>query len=294
MLTGHCFYAQNASDFQTEYRFKNIIYTLAADSMNGRYAGSVYETMAGQFLETYIMSFIGEGYLLIKDTFTYSCRNNSNVTAHNLWVWPEEQSGNVILLMAHYEHLPPGSLHSKEIRNKNQIHPGADDNASGTAMAVELFRYFQSSDLPENYQYALLLVSGHEDGLFGSEDWVLKHCEKTDSILMCLNFDMVGRLSHETRAVSVKLKDEPAFQKNLQDYALECGIKIIYDTDNFKFTDCIHFSEKNIFSLSFSTGIHNDYHKSTDSPDKINFRGMMNLYGFFISIISNHQTMLMK
>lgn len=189
--------------------------------------------------------------------------------------------------MAHYDHLPPGSQHSKEIRNKNQIHPGADDNASRTALAIELFRYFVLSGNSENYRIALLLVSGHEEGLFGSKYWVSQNQDLAQSVVLCLNFDMIGRLSEETRAVSVKLKDEPAFQKKLQEFALEWGIKIIYDIDNFQHTDCVPFSDKNILSFSFSTGIHNDYHRPTDTPDKINFKGMLNLFDFFVSILNS-------
>jgi hypothetical protein len=287
LLAGHRFYAQNANEFHTENRFRNIVYTLAADSMNGRYAGSQYENMARQFLETYILSFIGEDYILYTDSFNYCCRNDTQVAAHNIWLWPGHESSKVILLMAHYDHLPPCSHHSKEILNKNQIHPGADDNASGTAMALEIFRYMLLSGLPESYHIALLLVSGHEDGLFGSQNWITQHRELSESILICMNFDMIGRLSEETGILSVRLPNKQDINEAMAQIASDHGLKVMYDMERFQQTDTYHFNENNIFSLTFSTGIHTDYHRASDTPDKINFEGMMKLFGFFYDLISH-------
>ena len=87
-------------------------------------------------------NFVDNDYNIKTDTFTYCCRNDSNVTAHNFWVWPKQSSKKIIILAAHYDHLPPNSIYSKEIWHKNEIHPGADDNASGVGMAILLFKYF--------------------------------------------------------------------------------------------------------------------------------------------------------
>jgi len=264
--------------------FQSIIQTLAHDSMGGRYAGSVYEIKTLEFFKQHLSNFVDNDYNIKTDTFTYCCRNDSNVTAHNFWVWPKQSSKKIIILAAHYDHLPPNSIYSKEIWHKNEIHPGADDNASGVGMAISLFKHFYLKK--QDFDVALVLFSGHEEGLHGSKYWLEKHANTSDSIILMLNFDMVGRFSEETHIVSIRTDENNIYKTQLQEAASQSNIKLNINTESFIDTDSFIFFKHNIPSLTVSTGIHNDYHRTSDTPDKINYKGMLTIFNFLMDFIN--------
>jgi len=172
----------------------HIIYTISDDSMGGRAAGSIYEIKSINFLVNEILKFLPNNYEIIIDEFTYTSYDGT-IKAHNISVLPKNNKIPIHILSAHYDHLMPGSYYSREIKNKNQIHPGADDNASGVSLAIELFKILLS-DKSIDTMYpapALILLSGHETGMHGSEEWICKY-KTLYNIDFVLNFDMVGRM----------------------------------------------------------------------------------------------------
>ncbi len=265
--------------------FKYLINTLAHDSMGGRYAGSAYELKAKHFICNYMGSFIKNDYLITTDTFTYCCRDNNSVTAHNITVAPIIKSKKNIILSAHYDHLPPGSKFSKEIWNKNYIHPGADDNASGVALALLLFKNWYVSKDSSDFNIILVLFSGHEEGLFGSKYWADNQLAHYDSIIFMFNFDMVGRMSEETKILSARTNKNMLQDTMLTSLAQNSNIKLFLTTENIENTDSRHFQNKVFPVFSFTTGIHNDYHRISDTPEKINYTGLIKIYKFLSNYI---------
>ncbi|MDD3875655.1 MAG: M28 family peptidase [Bacteroidales bacterium] len=274
----HIFSSTSTDSSSNNFHF--IINVLADDSMGGRYAGSIYEQKVEAFLNEYLLTIIHDDYSIGTDTFSYCCRNDSLITAHNLWLWPKEHTKKMILFAAHYDHLPPGSTFSKEIWNKNKIHPGADDNASGVAMAINIFKNVYTRQDSSKYAYALLLFSGHEEGLHGSKSWIEQHFNKSDSIVMMLNFDMVGRLSEETNIISLRMTDNNEYREQLIRASNQAGIRLMFSNEKFEDTDSYIFQQNGISAITVSTGIHNDYHKITDKPEKINYSGMEKIFDF--------------
>lgn len=270
----------------TEKAFRHIIGALAHDSMAGRYAGSAYELKAKQFIGNFIGSFIKNDFLITADTFTYCCRDSDSITAHNIYVIPAEKNKKNIVLAAHYDHLPPGSKFSKEIWSKNSIHPGADDNASGVALALLIFKNWYLHKDSSGFNITLVLFSGHEEGLFGSKYWAETHLNPADSTILMLNFDMVGRLSEETHILSARTNKNNLQDTLLTSLALNSGIKLVLSTENVQNTDSHHFQDRGFPVFSFTTGIHNDYHRTGDTPDKINYAALVRMSTFFSKYLS--------
>lgn len=277
---------EKAESVFTEDSFSHIIGALANDSMGGRYAGSKYELKAKQFIINYLDSFIQNDYTVTSDTFTFCCRDSDSVAAHNIFAHPKVQNKKNIILAAHYDHLPPGSKFSKEIWNKNSIHPGADDNASGVALALILFKNWYLHKDSSDFNIILVLFSGHEEGLFGSKHWAETHLNPADSIILMYNFDMVGRMSDETRILSSRTNKNNLQDTLLTSTALNYGIKLVLSNENAENTDSRHFQDKTFPAFSFTTGIHNDYHRISDTPDKINYAALVKMSIFFSKYLS--------
>ncbi|MEI6578618.1 MAG: M28 family peptidase [Eubacteriales bacterium] len=278
----------NSTDSNNYQSVHFLVNVLADDSMGGRYAGSVYELKTIDFIKKYFQNSVDKNYIFNTDTFTYCCRNDSIVTAHNISIWPKKSTKKIIILAAHYDHLSPGSMYSKEIWDKNKIHPGADDNASGVAMAITLFRYFGKNVDNLNYDFALLLFSGHEEGLQGSKNWIEKNFKPSDNIVLMLNFDMVGRFSDETNLVSVKIDEKNKIIEQLTHSALQSGVKLSFNSNKFIDTDSYIFYKQKILAFTLSTGIHSDYHRISDTPDKINYVGMTKIMEFIKLFLKNY------
>lgn len=257
----------------------HIIYAISNDSMGGRPAGSLYEIKTLNFLINNIITFLPNNYEITIDEFYYYY-NNDLVIAHNISILPKDDSIPIFLLTAHYDHLRQGSFYSREIINKNQIHPGADDNASGVSLAVELFKIlFSNKSIDTLYpKPALVLFSGHEEGMHGSDEWICKY-NKLYDIDFVLNFDMVGRMDDNESILLIRQSTnnempDKLFFKNFTDNAKLRGINIKYTNEGFRQTDSYNFYINKIPSYTMSTGVHPDYHRVSDTPDKINYKSI--------------------
>ena len=264
----------------------HIIYTISDDSMGGRAAGSIYEIKSINFLVNEILKFLPNNYEIIIDEFTYTSYDGT-IKAHNISVLPKNHKIPICILSAHYDHLMPGSYYSREIKNKNQIHPGADDNASGVSLAIELFKILLS-DKSIDTMYpapALILLSGHETGMHGSEEWICKY-KTLYNIDFVLNFDMVGRMDDNELILLIRqaTNDEVLnkyFFENYKNNAKKFNINIKYTDEGFRQTDGYNFYINKIQSCTISTGVHSDYHRASDTPDKIN---IVSMYQIMLSL----------
>jgi Iap family predicted aminopeptidase len=267
-------------------RLKQHVYTLAADSMNGRPAGTVYKAKAGRYLVNEIRKCIPAEYEFHIRDFSFVVDDSTWNTATNICVRPDSISKPLLLVTAHYDHLPQGSPYSKEIINRNKLHPGADDNASGVAMAMEVFRALISDSTYRGPQPVLLLISGHEQGMHGTQTW-LKTSQCTDSTILALNFDMIGRMDDDARILNILIQQNDSSLNHtfscFQHAGQANGIRCLSRHDKFFQTDAGLMYKHNIPSLSFSTGMHNDYHRTTDTPEKINYPKMLKIHHVLIS-----------
>ena len=185
-----------------------------------------------------------------------------------------------IVLGAHMDHLGMGERHSMGgAEARGQVHPGADDNASGTAMIVELARELKKARPKRSI--LILNFAGEEEGLLGSQYWVQHPTHPLESVKFMLNFDMVGRL--DAKAPKLMMGGLGAPKAALEDAQkfVPKGFAVSVDVGaSVGGSDHMSFSQAKIPTFFFFTGIHGEYHRPTDTANLINFSGMAQLASF--------------
>lgn len=203
--------------------------------------------------------------------------------AHNVVGYIDNGAPNTIVIGAHYDHLGYGEDRNSLWTGQPEIHNGADDNASGTAMVVELARILSNSKWKNN-NYLFVCFSGEELGLFGSKYFVDNAPIPLSEINFMINMDMVGRLNETSHGLTVGgYGTSPLWGNILSDKEKNLSIK--FDSSGIGPSDHTSFYLKNIPVLFFFTGSHADYHKPTDDVDKINFVGQLYILKYIENII---------
>lgn len=185
-----------------------------------------------------------------------------------------------IALGAHMDHLGMGERHSMGgAEARGQVHPGADDNASGTAMVVELARELKKARPKRSI--LLLHFAGEEEGLLGSQYWVQHPTQPLETVKFMLNFDMVGRLDLKAPKLMMGGLGAPKAAVEAAQKFVPKGFAVTADVGAaVGGSDHMSFSQAKIPTFFFFTGIHGEYHRPTDTADRINFPGMVKLVAF--------------
>lgn len=195
-----------------------------------------------------------------------------------------EKKHELIVLSAHYDHIG---------YNEDEIFYGANDNASGTAAVMEMARAFQiakeNGDGPKRSVLAILLT-GEERGLLGSAFYVENPVFPLENTIANINIDMLGRVDAKHEELGINKYIYPIgsdrLSTELHDILLEVNEK--YSNIHLDFTyndpadpnryyfrsDHYNFARKGIPAIFFFNGLNEDYHKSTDTPDKIDYESM--------------------
>jgi aminopeptidase YwaD len=180
----------------------------------------------------------------------------------------------VIVLGAHYDHLGFGGDGSGSLRPDTvAIHHGADDNASGTSGLLELAQAFASRR--SELKRSLLFVSftGEEEGLLGSGYYVKNPVIPLERTVTMLNMDMIGRLKNRSLIV-YGTGTSPEFETLVKRHNTDSTFALKLVKDGFGPSDQTSFYGKQIPVYHFFTDIHADYHRPSDTWDKINYQGM--------------------
>jgi hypothetical protein len=178
-----------------------------------------------------------------------------------------------LLLGAHYDHLGEGR-HGNSLARKGetgQIHRGADDNASGVAATLATASRLAAS--PGERGVVVAFWSGEELGLLGSTDFVRQPVLAPDSIAACLNFDMVGR-SRDNRLVVQGVGSSAVWPRLVEQANVPVGFDLQLQQDPQLPTDSASFDRVGVPCLNFFTGGHEDYHRPTDTPEKLNYEDL--------------------
>ena len=189
-----------------------------------------------------------------------------------------------IALGAHYDHLGHGeagsSLATKE--EAGQIHHGADDNASGDA-AVLTAGAALANEKTRRRNILLQFWSGEELGLIGSAAFVKAPPVPLDEIAAYLNFDMVGRMQDNKLTVQATGTSE-SWPKVLEQANIAAGFDLLLQADPYQPTDVASFNQAGVPSLAFFTGTHADYHKPSDTADKIDYEDLARVADFAATV----------
>ncbi len=174
---------------------------------------------------------------------------------------------------AHYDHLGRGgagnSLADKQ--DANQIHHGADDNASGTAAVLAIGEALGKQ--PRQRNLVLAFWSGEELGLLGSNAFVTRPPFPIDQMAAYLNFDMVGRVSDNKLTVQAT-GTSGTWPKVLEQANVAAGFDLVLQADPYQPTDVGSFNSASVPCLTFFTGAHQEYHKPSDTAEKINYEDL--------------------
>jgi hypothetical protein len=178
-----------------------------------------------------------------------------------------------IAIGAHYDHLGRGS-HGNSLAEKSEagrIHFGADDNASGCAVVLAIAEAL--SKVPRRRNVILGFWSAEEIGLIGSNAFVNAPPVAIADIAAYFNFDMVGRM-HDNKLTLQAVGTSPAWRKLIEQANVAAGFDLVLQDDPYQPTDVASFNQAGVASLAFFTGTHTDYHRPTDTADKINYEDL--------------------
>jgi len=180
-----------------------------------------------------------------------------------------------VAISAHYDHIGRMNGGQGDAAAPNAIHPGADDNASGTAAVLELARRF--SERPLKRSVIVLAFGAEEFGLVGSRVFVENPPFDLQKIDVVLNLDMVGRL-HKNRleifGAGGKLKSTVERANTEPRFSLVTRPRSSGRSDDFSFL------AHRVPALHFTTGEHEDYHRATDTADRIDLVGLVRVIDY--------------
>lgn len=197
-----------------------------------------------------------------------------------------------IIIGAHYDHLGLGGSGSLAA-NSTDIHHGADDNASGTSAILELARRF-AAEKKNKRTLIFMAFAGEEEGLLGSKHYVNNASYPLDKTIAMINLDMVGRLNENKLTVGgvgtasefsemIKRQNDVMFDSP-DGYGVGKKFALQINEDGFGPSDHSSFYSKQIPVLFFFTGTHVDYHKPSDTFEKINYDGLARIVDYVAAI----------
>ena len=197
-----------------------------------------------------------------------------------------------ILLGAHLDHLGYGETSSRASGDAmNTIHNGADDNASGTAMVLELAEYLANLEAESpgtlKYNIAVAFWSGEELGLIGSSDFTQNNAGGNlpmENITAYLNFDMVGMLN-QNQLILQGLGSSDAWKSLVERKNFNAGFQLSLSDDPYVPTDGMALYQAGIPILCFFTGLHDHYHMPTDDAENLNYEGMKRIANYALQIL---------
>ncbi len=300
VLTVSCNSAQNASskikmtpaDYAntiTAEELKTHLYTFADDKMEGRMTGENGNNKAAEYLRNFYMD---EGisspiedknyYQSIPAAYFKDATNGNpsqNVVA---FIKGSEKPEEIIVLSAHYDHVGT---------REGEIYNGADDDGSGTVSLLEIAKAFQKSVKEGNgpkRSILILHVTGEEIGLYGSKYYTENPLFPLANTVVNLNVDMIGRIGSEKEGNDnyIYLIGSDKLSQELHDLSEGVNNKYInleldytYNDDNdpnrfYYRSDHYNFAKNNIPVIFYFNGTHEDYHKPTDTPEKIEYELM--------------------
>ena len=285
-------------EYTPENKIKEDVTFLADDKLEGRQTGTKGEKEAAKYLAKRFKS-LGlqpkgtDGYF---QDFTFKPKTNphqkvkytnvnadSTITGRNVLGFINNNAAETVIIGAHYDHLGyggEGSLHRGEDK---AIHNGADDNASGVAVMLNLASKLKNANSKNNYLF--MAFSGEEMGLLGSNYFVKNATINLDSVNYMLNMDMVGRLKKDSTLAVYGVGTTPIFKQVIT--ASNNKFKLIEKESGVGPSDHTSFYLSDIPVLHFFTGQHEDYHKPGDDAEKLNYEGMESVSNYIFDIITD-------
>lgn len=177
-------------------------------------------------------------------------------------------AGNFIVVGAHYDHLGLGDQNSLAPIQMGQVHHGADDNASGVSGVLELADALAHKSPRPRHSIVFVTFAGEELGLLGSAYYTQHPPFPLQQTIAMVNLDMIGRVANNRLYVS-GTGTSPGFQQIAQDANRELRFDLNYSASGYGASDQTSFTTHDVPVFFFFSGLHSDYHKPSDTWDKI-------------------------
>ena len=265
---------------QRQDDMRQAVEYLASQELGGRFPATAGDTLASEYIAG----------------FTYG--KTEKRTTHNIMaVLPGKDKrlrNEYIVVSSHYDHLGMGGKDSGSRRPDTLgVHPGADDNASGDAVVLQLARHFKKVGSPRSIIFAFF--GAEEQGLVGSKlflEWMkqeepkrinLPHDRK--GIVAVVNLDMVGRMRDNAMSVS-GTGTSSSFKETVEQIAEQANLHVTCIPDGYGPSDHASFVAVDIPVLFLTTGGHMEYHTPADVPSTLNYDGMQQTLDFSKELIA--------
>ncbi|MEZ0229353.1 MAG: M20/M25/M40 family metallo-hydrolase, partial [Planctomycetota bacterium] len=260
---------------------------LAGEDFLGREAGSEGGRAAAEWLaaecEKVGLKPAGDDGTFFQN-FKASGRPLRNVVATLPALEGSELADEVVVIGSHYDHLGKGGHGALDFMSGGgKVHYGADDNASGSTGTLTLARALAAAG-PAKRRIVFVWFDGEELGLFGSKHYVKKPPFPLKKTAAMLNMDMIGRLRKDKLTVyGVNTGDTfPAIEKRaVEGLELKCEIKDTMPPNSDHFS----FYEKKVPVIALFTGLHKDYHRATDTIEKVEVEGMVRILRYAYRLV---------
>lgn len=287
---------ENTTDAATKFassitaeNLKKHLYVFASDEFEGRNTGEPGQKKAIQYLKDFyvnqqIKSPLGgdDYYQEVPATFlnknsTNTLKDSENVLAY---IKGTEKPDEIIVISAHLDHIG--------VNNDGEIYNGADDDGSGSMAILEIAEAFKKAvkeGKGPKRSILFLHVTGEEKGLLGSKYYTENPIFPLKNTVCNLNIDMIGRIdkAHTADPNYIYLIGSDKLSTNLHQVSDSINTKYtninldytyndINDPNRFYYrSDHYNFAKNNIPVIFYFNGTHADYHKPTDTPEKIEY-----------------------
>ena len=280
-----------------ENRIEEDATFLASDALEGRQTGTKGEKEAATYIENRFkeLGLLPKGTNGFLQTFSFKPKTNPHdevkfdvngdgtIAGNNVIGFIDNKAENTIVIGAHFDHLGfggEGSLYRDAIK---AVHNGADDNASGIAVLLNLAAKLTAKNTNNNYLF--MAFSGEEMGLLGSNYFVKNPTIDIKKVSYMINMDMVGRMKKDSTLAVYGTGTSPIFKQVLKSY--NTNFKLVQQESGVGPSDHTSFYLADIPVLHFFTGQHEDYHKPSDDSEKLNYDGMKLISEYIFNIISD-------
>lgn len=289
-------HAQNQDDMRLAVEY------LASPELGGRFPATAGDTLASEFLAGRLRRLRLKPVVKEKKNkgfyqdFTFG--KTEQKTTHNIVaVLPGKDRrlrNEYVVVGAHYDHLGLGGQGSGSRRPDTvAVHPGADDNASGDAVILELARHFKRKGSPRSIIF--VFFGAEEQGLVGSKsfvEWMKRADDRRinlpadiKGIVAMVNLDMVGRMREGSLSVS-GTGTSTDFKAMAEKAAERSGLQISCTPDGYGPSDQASFVAADIPVFNLTTGGHVEYHTPEDVPSSLNYDGMQQALSFAQDLVA--------
>ncbi len=277
---------------------KDDVTVLASDTYEGRETGTKGEQEAAAYISKRFkeLGLQPKGTNGFYQTFSFKPKTDphsevayttmsedSTITGTNILGFIDNNAESTIIIGAHYDHLGFGSEGSLYRGKEKAVHNGADDNASGVAVMLNLVSKLKDANKGNNYLF--MAFSGEEMGLLGSNYFVKHPTLDIKKANYMINMDMVGRLKADSTLAVYGVGTSPRFKQTLN--ATNTRFKLVENESGVGPSDHTSFYLNDIPVLHFFTGQHEDYHKPSDDSDKLNYEGMEAISNYIFEVITD-------